>query len=143
MVPDIHAKFHNQTFFMHRAIWRQVFGHTDSLTHTQLNHQRQLSDKSAIPVKRILLPLQVDILMEAAAHGEFDPMKGVSENIMLGQLARIGTGSFDLMLDAEKCKEGMEIPTNIGGSMMGPGTLSILHSISSIPFQLLCHLFIY
>ena len=65
---------------------------------------------------------QVDILMEAAAHGEFDPMKGVSENIMLGQLARIGTGSFDLMLDAEKCKEGMEIPTNIGGSMMGPGT---------------------
>ena len=61
--------------------------------------------------------------MEAAAHGEFDPMKGVSENIMLGQLAKIGTGSFDLMLDAEKCKEGMEIPTNIGGSMMGPGTM--------------------
>ena len=53
--------------------------------------------------------------MEAAAHGEFDPMKGVSENIMLGQLAKIGTGSFALMLDAEKCKEGMEIPTNIGG----------------------------
>ena len=61
--------------------------------------------------------------MEAAAHGEFDPMKGVSENIMLGQLAKIGTGSFALMLDAEKCKEGMEIPTNIGGSMMGPGRL--------------------
>jgi len=39
---------------------------------------------------------------------------------MLGQLARIGTGSFDLLLDAEKCKYGMEIPTNIGG-MMGPG----------------------
>ena len=75
---------------------------------------------------------QVDILMEAAAHGEFDPMKGVSENIMLGQLARIGTGSFDLMLDAEKCKEGMEIPTNIGGSMMGPGMLSLFHSVSSI-----------
>ena len=39
---------------------------------------------------------------------------------MLGQLARIGTGSFDLLLDAEKCKYGMEIPTNIGG-MMGAG----------------------
>jgi len=47
-------------------------------------------------------------------------MKGVSEAIMLGQLARIGTGCFDLLLDAEKCKYGMEIPTNIGG-MMGPG----------------------
>ena len=64
---------------------------------------------------------QVDILMEAAANAEFDPMKGVSENIMLGQLARIGTGSFDLLLDAEKCKLAMEIPTNIGGAMMGAG----------------------
>lgn len=62
--------------------------------------------------------LQVDILMEAAAHGEYDPMKGVSENIMLGQLAKIGTGCFDLLLDAEKCKHGMEIPTNVGAGMM-------------------------
>ena len=60
--------------------------------------------------------------MEASAHAEVDPMKGVSENIMLGQLSKIGTGCFDLLLDAEKCKLGMEIPTNIGGSIMGPGT---------------------
>ena len=59
--------------------------------------------------------------MEAAAHAEVDPMKGVSEAIMLGQLARIGTGAFDLLLDAEKCKHGMEIPTNIGAGMMGGG----------------------
>jgi len=57
--------------------------------------------------------------MEAAAHAECDPMKGVSEAIMLGQLARIGTGSFDLLLDAEKCKYGMEIPTNIGIGITG------------------------
>lgn len=63
---------------------------------------------------------QVDILVEAAAHAEVDPMRGVSEAVMLGQLARIGTGCFDLLLDAEKCKYGMEIPTNIGG-IMGPG----------------------
>ena len=61
--------------------------------------------------------------MEAAAHAEVDPMKGVSENIMLGQLSKIGTGCFDLLLDAEKCKHGMEIPTNIGGGVMGPGEL--------------------
>lgn len=58
---------------------------------------------------------QVDVLMEASSHGESDPMKGVSENIMLGQLAPAGTGCFDLLLDAEKCKYGMEIPTNIPG----------------------------
>lgn len=59
--------------------------------------------------------VQVDVLMEASSHGESDPMKGVSENIMLGQLAPAGTGCFDLLLDAEKCKYGMEIPTNIPG----------------------------
>ena len=59
--------------------------------------------------------------MEAASHGEVDPMKGVSESIMLGQLARIGTGSFDLLLDAEKCKYGMEIPTNLGVGMAAGG----------------------
>jgi len=51
---------------------------------------------------------------------------------MLGQLARIGTGSFDLLLDAEKCKYGMEIPTNIGG-MMGPGTHGIF--VWCLPFR--------
>ena len=60
---------------------------------------------------------QVDVLMEAAAHGEVDPVRGVSECIMLGQLARVGSGAFDLLLDAEKCKLGMELP--MGGGIMG------------------------
>ncbi|KAK6028148.1 MutS domain V protein [Ostertagia ostertagi] len=55
----------------------------------------------------------VDILMEAAVHAEVDPVKGVSENIMLGQLAKAGTGCFDLVLDAEKCKYGIEVSCNI------------------------------
>jgi len=55
--------------------------------------------------------------MEAAAHGETDPVRGVSEAIMLGQLAKVGTGSFDLLLDAEKCKLGMELP--MPSSLMG------------------------
>lgn len=67
--------------------------------------------------------LQVDVLMEASSHGECDPMKGVSENIMLGQLAPAGTGCFDLLLDAEKCKYGMEIPTNIPGISVAGCTL--------------------
>lgn len=29
------------------------------------------------------------------------------------------TGCFDLLLDAEKCKHGIEIPSNIGPSLMG------------------------
>lgn len=65
----------------------------------------------------------VDILMEAAVHSEQDPVKGVSENIMLGQLAKAGTGCFDLVLDSEKCKLGMEIQANTVG-MMNPLMIS-------------------
>ena len=64
---------------------------------------------------------QVDVLVEAAFHAEVDHLRGVSENIILGQLPPIGTGCFSLMLDAEKCKEGMEIPLNVGSGMMMPG----------------------
>jgi DNA-directed RNA polymerase II subunit RPB1 len=56
---------------------------------------------------------KVDVLMEAASHGEVDHLLGVSESIIMGQLPKIGTGCFDLMLDAEKCKYGMEIPTHM------------------------------
>eukprot|EP00118_Oscarella_pearsei_P007073 m.33460 g.33460 ORF g.33460 m.33460 type:complete len:1731 (+) comp31816_c0_seq4:877-6069(+) len=52
----------------------------------------------------------VDILIEAAAGSELDPVKGVSEAIILGQIGRFGTGCFDLFLDVEKCKEGKPIP---------------------------------
>ncbi|WBW71077.1 RNA polymerase II large subunit Rpb1 [Schizosaccharomyces osmophilus] len=41
----------------------------------------------------------VEILMDAAASGEKDDCKGISENIMLGQMAPMGTGAFDIYLD--------------------------------------------
>ncbi|KAJ2363412.1 DNA-directed RNA polymerase II core subunit rpo21, partial [Coemansia sp. RSA 2611] len=43
----------------------------------------------------------VEILMDAAAVGAVDDCRGVAENILLGQLAPLGTGSFDVMLDEE------------------------------------------
>ncbi|KIW02246.1 uncharacterized protein PV09_06398 [Verruconis gallopava] len=41
----------------------------------------------------------VEILLEAAAQGEIDDCRGISENVMLGQLAPLGTGDFDVQLD--------------------------------------------
>ncbi|KAL6937744.1 DNA-directed RNA polymerase II subunit rpb1 [Hanseniaspora osmophila] len=41
----------------------------------------------------------VEILMEAGASAELDDCRGVSENIILGQMAPIGTGTFDVMID--------------------------------------------
>ena len=42
---------------------------------------------------------------------EKDHMNGVSENIMMGQLAPLGTGSFGLMLDEEKLADAIEVMT--------------------------------
>ena len=52
----------------------------------------------------------VEILMEAAAVGELDDCRGVAENIMLGQLAPLGTGEFDLMLDEKMLNTVVEGP---------------------------------
>ena len=41
----------------------------------------------------------------------------------MGQLPRMGTACFDLLLDAEKCKFGIENPMNIGAGMMGGGMI--------------------
>ena len=71
------------------------------------------------------------MLMEAAQHAEIDHLRGVSGCLILGKLPRLGTGSFDLMLDAEKCKSGMEIPTNImGPGMMGGAMTSQMNKLA-------------
>jgi DNA-directed RNA polymerase II subunit RPB1 len=41
----------------------------------------------------------VEILLEAAAQGEIDDCRGISENVMLGQMAPLGTGDFDVQVD--------------------------------------------
>ena len=41
----------------------------------------------------------VEILLEAAAVGELDDCRGISENVMLGQLAPLGTGELEVHLD--------------------------------------------
>lgn len=41
----------------------------------------------------------VEILLEAGASAELDDCRGVSENVILGQLAPMGTGAFDVMID--------------------------------------------
>ena len=51
----------------------------------------------------------MEILLEAAANGETDRCKGVAENVMLGQLAPLGTGSFSLILDETKLKDAVPL----------------------------------
>lgn len=43
----------------------------------------------------------VEILLEAAVHSEDDQLTGITENIIMGQLAPMGTGSFSLTADTK------------------------------------------
>ena len=62
------------------------------------------------PLLRASFEETVDMLMDAAIYAEEEVLKGVTENIMMGQLARVGTGCIDLLLDEEKVvREAVEV----------------------------------
>ena len=49
----------------------------------------------------------VEILLEAAVHSERDRLGGITENIIMGQLAPMGTGAFEVKLDAPQLVEAL------------------------------------
>lgn len=60
------------------------------------------------PLRKASFEETTEILLEAAFFGEFDPLTGITENIIFGQLCPYGTGSFSLVTDAEalsKCSQ--------------------------------------
>jgi DNA-directed RNA polymerase II subunit RPB1 len=62
------------------------------------------------PLLRASFEETVDMLMDAAVYAEEEILKGVTENIMLGQLPRVGTGDMDLLLDEDKVvREAVEV----------------------------------
>ncbi|CAG2171630.1 unnamed protein product, partial [Oppiella nova] len=84
-------------------------GHLMAITRHGINRQ----DVGAL--MRCSFEETVDVLIDAATHAEVDHLRGVSENIIMGQLAKIGSGAFGMLLDPDKCKQGIEIPTNMPG----------------------------
>lgn len=93
------------------------------------------------PLLRCSFEETVDMLMDAATYAEEEVLRGVTENIMLGQLARVGTGDMELLLDEKRVmRDAVEVVANefgdgtdlgmTGGSLSG-GTAS---PYSSTPF---------
>eukprot|EP01114_Cavostelium_apophysatum_P013538 TRINITY_DN32_c0_g1_i1.p1 TRINITY_DN32_c0_g1~~TRINITY_DN32_c0_g1_i1.p1 ORF type:complete len:1763 (-),score=484.60 TRINITY_DN32_c0_g1_i1:80-5368(-) len=62
------------------------------------------------PLMRCSFEETAEILFEAALYAETDDLKGVSENIMLGQLAPLGTGYFDLFLNEKMLTNAVDNP---------------------------------
>jgi len=51
------------------------------------------------PVAKATFEVHTEVLLQAARHGEFDHMRGVSANVMCGQVGNYGTNSFQIALD--------------------------------------------
>ncbi|XP_037943651.1 DNA-directed RNA polymerase II subunit RPB1-like [Teleopsis dalmanni] len=72
-------------------------GHLMSITRHGINRQE------TGPLMRCSFEETVEVLMDAAAFGECDSLKGVSEKLIVGQIPQIGTGSFSLGCNLELC----------------------------------------
>ena len=82
----------------------------------------------------------------AAAFAEKDQMQSVSDNIMLGQLCPIGTGSFTLLLDERRLADAIDVSAGFmygdadieGRGGLTPGSyvlfaVSTVHKICRMP----------
>ena len=54
------------------------------------------------PVAKATFEVHTEVLLQAARHGEFDHMRGVSANVMCGQVGNYGTNSFQIALDMKE-----------------------------------------
>jgi len=76
------------------------------------------------PLMKCSFEETVEILMDAAIYNEVDYMRAVSENIIFGQLAPIGTGVMDVYMD-----DGREVDENTGAV----GICALDHATPMLP----------
>ena len=105
------------------------------------------------PLMKCSFEEMVEMLVDAAMYGETDHMRGVSENVLLGQLAPIGTNSFDLVVDVDALTDsrptlpsdaaaaaaGVSMPLASGAmkpSLTGTGALSPGYQASTSPMYM-------
>tara|TARA_Y100000389_G_scaffold204596_1_gene258237 strand:+ start:285 stop:4907 length:4623 start_codon:yes stop_codon:yes gene_type:complete len=57
------------------------------------------------PVAKATFEVHTEVLLQAARHGDFDHMRGVSANVMCGQVGNYGTNSFQVALDMDEMEK--------------------------------------
>ena len=56
------------------------------------------------PISKSTFEVHTEVLLEASRHADFDHMRGVSGNVMMGQTGNYGTGMFNVVLDIDAMK---------------------------------------
>ncbi|TVU00263.1 hypothetical protein EJB05_54316 [Eragrostis curvula] len=87
------------------------------------------------PLMRCSFEETVDILLDAAVYAESDYLRGVTENIMLGQLAPIGTGGCELFLNDRMLQEAIELQLPSYGEGLDFGLTPARSPISGTPYH--------
>jgi len=89
------------------------------------------------PLMRCSFEETTEILMDAAMFSERDELTGVSENIVLGQLAPLGTGSFGVYLNNEALAEAIDVEpaaaVGYGASDVYPGAMGMMNGMGGAP----------
>ena len=57
------------------------------------------------PIAKATFEVHTEVMLNAARHGEFDHMRGVSANVMCGQFGNYGTGAFQVVLDMNEMEK--------------------------------------
>ena len=67
------------------------------------------------PLRKCSFEETVEILLEGAMFGEKDPLHGITENIIVGQLAPFGSGSFALQIDQDVIEKNSRVASGYNG----------------------------
>jgi DNA-directed RNA polymerase II subunit RPB1 len=57
------------------------------------------------PIAKATFEVHTEVMLNAARHGDFDHMRGVSANVMCGQFGNYGTGAFQVVLDMKEMEK--------------------------------------
>jgi len=82
---------------------RHVMLVSDLMTHTgeiQQIGRHGVSGKKSSVFARAAFEVTVKHLLDAAVHGEYDPLEGITENVIVGQTIALGTGIVDLTMSS-------------------------------------------
>lgn len=82
---------------------RHVMLVSDLMTHTgeiQQIGRHGVSGKKSSVFARAAFEVTVKHLLDAAIHGEYDPLEGITENVIVGQTIALGTGIVDLTMSS-------------------------------------------
>ncbi|MCD6473409.1 MAG: DNA-directed RNA polymerase subunit A'' [Thermoplasmata archaeon] len=69
-----------------------------------VGRQGVTGEKSSV-IARAAFEITIDHLLTAARRGEVDELKGVAENVIVGQPIKLGTGSVELAVDIKKLRK--------------------------------------